>query len=477
MRTARAASNPARNNADGPSRCRTAFSAADSGLLNQVEHRGGAPCSPRNAQIDKSVGHLQRNGVGHSRQGSQVHNVHLSLASNERGEPCLHANRALGDPVFVQEPFCAQTETKRHVALVVLNFRRKVAKLAPILEYLLQATAALIRKPDSFECGHNSRIPVLSLHIPNQIFPRCKRVARIVEVNPVLEDADHRISIRLSIVLVNEQIDRRLAEGDIPARVADSLQRLLVNFIRGIDMLVDEVEYRFPGLYQIGLDDHPARPLVAYRMLVRVALVPLQVDDHPRQMLKNDGLLPQQEHRRAGGHKATFALHEESPGLEELHVCDIRVGVGPLRLKLRSVPTKIAGVEERLRVDVDRHGIIGHGAVIANEIEELVLGATATLGSFADIGPVNILVQVNRLVGSRSFGNVEAEQSLAFNIVISQLCRKNRADLLPVSQQRIELPLDLVDLLNAGDLQGTVGLAHPHDDIAASRVGECRHCR
>ena len=144
----------------------------------------------------------------------------------------------------------------------------------------------------------------------------------------------------IGVVLVDQQVDHPLSEGDVVRRPVVPLQRPGIDGKRFLCTLQVTADERPPGLHEVGLDHQPVGPALLGEFLRPVPAAPLPVHDGTRQQLTECGLRAEQQHRCARRPQPIAGLDDESPMVQEFQVGQRFVVAGVPVLEVLPVPAQ-----------------------------------------------------------------------------------------------------------------------------------------
>ena len=203
---------------------------------------------------------------------------------------------------------------------VVLDDRRNAPEPAPTLEDGPDAGPGLFAQAYAAESADDPGVADLLLSRIQEFLGRCERVARIPQQRAVVEEPDRRLAGVIGVVLVDQQIDRGLPEGNVIRRPVDPLQCLRVDgkgFLGALQIVLHE---RSPGLHEVGLDHQPVGPAFLLQFFRPVAAAPLAVHDRTRLHMAERRVCAKQEDRGARRQQPAAGFDDQAPVVEELRV-------------------------------------------------------------------------------------------------------------------------------------------------------------
>ena len=200
------------------------------------EHRRSGAFQPRYEGLDDQT--LQNRlyaGAGKTRDGAHVARTQPAFAAGKGESPGLGLAKANTEAgleqtlLFGQELLLEEGQLECLPRPVVLDDRRNAPESPPTVEDGPDAGPGLFAQTYAAEGADDPGVTEILLSGVQELLGRCESVARIPQQRAVVEEPDRRLAGVIGIVLVDQQIDRGLPEGNVIRRPVDPLQCLRID--------------------------------------------------------------------------------------------------------------------------------------------------------------------------------------------------------------------------------------------------------
>ncbi len=243
-------------------------------MLGEAEDRCVGATHGRNETLDcQLLENRPRGGTGETCDHAYVERTDPTLAADEgegagfrfvqmNPQACLEEELLLGQEFFLEEG-----HPKRLPRPVVVDDGWHAPELPPVAIDGAHAGARLFAQPDAPKGADDPRVANLPITGFEEFFGRRVGITGVPERRSILEEADHWRACMVGVVLVYQQVDRRLSEGDVVRWAVLAPQCRGVHEERRLGALQVAVHERFPRADEIGLDYQPVRPAFVRRIL------------------------------------------------------------------------------------------------------------------------------------------------------------------------------------------------------------------
>ena len=399
------------------------------------------------------------------RDGFRVNARHPPFAADVRKHPRFRVLQAQAQAglhqtlLLAQQDFPRKAHLERLARLVVVDHRRHMAQRLPVAEDRPDAGAGLFAQAQPAECGHDVGIAHFLGAGFEKRFRRRKGVAWIPKLHPIAEQANAGVAVLVAIVLMQQQVDRRLPKGNVVRRVVVAAKRCWIDAKRAFGAQHVALGKHEPRLHQVLFDHDAIAPTQIGRPSIERGVDELPIHHRPSQKLAHVARASEHQHRRSRGRQSPVPLDGEAPLVQKLHIGELLAPAGIAIVEYAAIPAQRIRVEELL--DVQFHGFtVVVGGRIAQEPLDLRHRAMLVASAASDEGLANVPAEVDRFVAPRRLRNVEEQHGLAVYL-LGFLRHRNHAVQLVASPQRAQkVVLHLVDFGHANHVQGAAGFAN-----------------
>ena len=373
---------------------------------------------------------------------------------------------------FGDEFFLAQAQAEALFGLVVLDFRRQVAQLAPAIKDGAHAGAALVGQANAAEGADDAGVAHFLVAGVEQLLARGKGVTGVEKFGLVTEEADDRHAGGVAKVLMDEQVDGGFAEGDVVWRVVVAAHRGHVHAERTLAVAEVELDDGLPRLDEVVFHGDAVGPADGGVVLGAGIAVELHVHRHAWQHLADIFAAAQHEDGGTGGTQHAALLNQEAPVTQEGGVIGCGVPAGVAGGEARAIPAHGGFVEAAAGVHVQRLGIEADVRCVTDEAQQFVAGAGVIATTPADVGFARIALQIHGFFVALGFGHIEGKNRAFSQGMNRAVDGQKHADLVLVAHPAKEGVLDFVGIGDAGDGEGAVGLLDAEHQVPARCVGK-----
>ena len=213
------------------------------------------------------------------------------------------------------------------------------------------ARPGLPAQPDAAECGDDRRVAHLLLGTVQDLIGSGKGLARIPEHRPIAEESDRRLTAVVAVVLVDEQIDGRLTEGNVVGGIIVPPQRRRIHAERMLGILRIALGQHQPRLDEVLFDNDTIVPSTVGRPGVRCGIDELAIDHRSREYPANVTRATEHQDRSPSWHHEIVMFDDEAAFVQELDIGERPILAGVAFVEQAPVPPHGCRVEELLVED------------------------------------------------------------------------------------------------------------------------------
>jgi hypothetical protein len=281
---------------------------------------------------------------------------------------------------------------------------------------------------------------------------------------------------------MDEEIQDGFAKGEVIRRRAFTPHGGVIEFkpVFGEARAIDFHD-TLPGFENVAFGERfdAFIPALLRQQVGAFALEDEKVHDLARQNAVHGGIRAEQQNGRARGTQCPIHRHDQPEVFEKADiVLDLRLVTLMALVEKAAIPFETFGIKtgdniQRVQCAVLKPLVGG----IAHEGGDFILVALLGRAAFADVGLINSSVEMNRLVRTMDFGDVENEYGVAALLKLCLLERDGATELALLTERAHESVLQFISIDDAFDGECSVLGLNAEDDPAAVGVGEGRDGR